>query len=196
MKRERVAQLFPLLGSKVTGNRPGRLLGHCPFDCPFCYTTPFLEEVCMPAKTHGMTRDSNGKFTKEYGAWRSMKDRCFNLNNQYYHCYGGRGITVCQEWVDSFQSFLDSVGMAPSPNYSLGRINNDEGYYPGNVAWQTAWQQSNNRRETPRKWYRLEPLVGRILDLHERGFSTRKIADLLGVSKSRVWAVINEERSG
>lgn len=75
-----------------------------------------------------------------------IKDRCYNERNQSYAGYGGRGITMCTEWVDSFTPFLDHVGRRPGPQYSLERIDNSRGYEPGNVKWATAKEQARNRR--------------------------------------------------
>ena len=86
-----------------------------------------------------------GKFTKEYRAWTNMKTRCYNSNVNNYHRYGGRGIKVCDRWLNDFEAFLNDVGFAPSPEYSIDRINNDGNYEPGNVKWSTASEQVNNR---------------------------------------------------
>jgi hypothetical protein len=88
---------------------------------------------------HGMTG------TKEYKAWTNMKRRCSDPTTHNWHRYGGRGIKVCAEWTSSFESFYDHLGPAPSSAHSIGRIDNDADYEPGNVEWQTAKQQANNR---------------------------------------------------
>jgi hypothetical protein len=75
-----------------------------------------------------------------------MKSRCFNPKHEYYKNYGGRGITVCPQWLGSYPAFLADVGRAPSPKHTLGRIDNDGNYEPGNTRWETRAQQSNNRR--------------------------------------------------
>lgn len=58
------------------------------------------------------------KYLKEYQAWKSMKNRCYNPNYVNYHRYGGRGIYVCNRWKDSFENFLKDVGKAPSKKIS------------------------------------------------------------------------------
>lgn len=93
---------------------------------------------------HGMWK------SKEYRAWSGIKQRCLNPSNTHYVRYGGRGITICPQWVDSFEQFLSDVGEAPSNALSLDRIDNDGNYEPGNVRWATRKIQSNNRQRTLR----------------------------------------------
>ena len=89
---------------------------------------------------HGMIH------TLEYSSWIAMKDRCLNPKSSNYPNWGGRGITVCQEWVDDFETFYAYVGPRPTPQHSLDRIDNERGYEPGNVRWATKLQQTHNRR--------------------------------------------------
>jgi hypothetical protein len=92
------------------------------------------------SKKHGMSG------TREYRCWAGMIQRCHNHNNPDYAEYGGRGISVCQEWRDSFSEFIDHMGSAPSPIHSLDRIDIDGNYEPGNVRWSTPREQSINKR--------------------------------------------------
>jgi hypothetical protein len=96
--------------------------------------------------------------TPEYAAWKKMKERCLNPGCRVYPDYGGRGITVCPEWLHSYHAFLACVGRRPpgrSPGgralYSLGRIENNGNYEPGNVEWQTQTVQCNNKRNNRRR---------------------------------------------
>lgn len=94
--------------------------------------------------THGMSYDP------VFGLWNTMCQRCSNPNNQKYFNYGGRGISVCEEWANSFKAFYDYVSKLPhfgEKSYSLDRINNDGNYEPGNVRWATPVEQANNRRQ-------------------------------------------------
>jgi hypothetical protein len=100
---------------------------------------------------HGMAR------TLAYRRWVSMVQRCTNPNNPRFKDYGGRGITVCDQWRD-FSSFIADVGM-PEPGKTLDRIDNDRGYEPGNVRWATLEEQQNNRRVNTRLTYQGQTLT-------------------------------------
>jgi hypothetical protein len=93
---------------------------------------------------HGHAR--KGQETPEYITWKSMLGRCREPRRKDWPRYGGRGITVCAQWVESFAQFLADVGPRPAPGYSIDRINNNGNYEPGNVRWATSSQQALNRR--------------------------------------------------
>jgi len=104
-------------------------------------TSLTTEQRSKAATTHGMSR------TRTYTSWCSMRSRCSKPNNASYPRYGGRGITVCDRWLDSFAAFLADLGVRPEGK-SLDRIDPDGNYEPGNVRWATpAEQQRHNRRQ-------------------------------------------------
>lgn len=75
-----------------------------------------------------------------------MKARCSNPNKAAYPNYGGRGITVCDAWANSFETFLADMGDRPNTKLSLDRIDNEKGYFKENCRWATASEQNANRR--------------------------------------------------
>jgi hypothetical protein len=96
-----------------------------------------LETRLQP--THGMSRKG------EYGIWRSMRRRCLSPLDKDYPHYGGRGITVCRQWNESFLNFWNDMGPRPSPAHSIDRKDNDGPYSADNCQWATPMQQTRNR---------------------------------------------------
>lgn len=84
-----------------------------------------------------------------------MIQRCYNTKNKRYFRYGGRGITVCERWRESFEAFLADMGPAEK-GLSVDRINNDGNYEPGNCRWATAKDQARNRANNKKKLYKGE----------------------------------------
>lgn len=90
--------------------------------------------------THGLSK------TSEYRAWQNMKDRCYNPNCHCFCDYGGRGIKVCNSWLESFEIFYKDMGPKPCKT-SLDRIDNQGNYCFSNCKWTTAKEQNHNRRK-------------------------------------------------
>jgi hypothetical protein len=86
----------------------------------------------------------NKPLSKEYIAWINMKVRCYNPNAQKHHYYGGKGITVCKRWRNSFANFIADMGPCPK-GFTLDRINGNDSYRPGNCRWASWTQQQRNR---------------------------------------------------
>ena len=95
--------------------------------------------------THGSARQK--RHTRAYVSWAAMKTRCGNPNAIGYHCYGGRGIRVCERWNRSFAAFLDDMGPRPKGK-TLDRIDVNGNYGPSNCRWATNAEQQKNKRKT------------------------------------------------
>lgn len=110
-----------------------------------CLLQEYLHSPKKGGATHGKTN------TRLYHVWRGMKQRCLDPNHKNYHRYGGRGITICDEWMDDFPAFekwaIDNGydAMAPRGHCTLDRIDNDGNYEPDNCRWATAQVQYYNR---------------------------------------------------
>ena len=89
--------------------------------------------------THGKSR------TRIYKIWNQIKQRCRNKKNGRYDSYGGRGITISDEWLNSFESFYRDMG-DPPPGMTIERKDNDAGYCKENCRWATQFDQSRNKR--------------------------------------------------
>ena len=97
---------------------------------------------------HGMSKQTQN-YHKLYSVWDGMKQRCTNPNHAEYRRYGGRGVTVCNEWKNSFIDFYNwAMTNGYKENLSIDRINNDGNYEPSNCRWATALMQANNRRNS------------------------------------------------
>jgi len=109
-----------------------------------CYNKELITKPHKPTNlTHGHTK--KGNVSREFHSWHGMKQRCTNPKTKHYNYYGGRGITICDRWLNSFTDFIEDMGPRPEGK-SLDRINNDGNYEPNNCKWSTQVEQLKNRR--------------------------------------------------
>lgn len=104
-----------------------------------CYS---VENSTKVNTTHGMYG------TPEYKSYHGMMERCFNKNNPRYPEWGGRGISVSEEWKSSFENFFADMGFKPDKTYSIERLDNDANYSKANCVWATSTEQNRNRSNT------------------------------------------------
>jgi len=96
---------------------------------------------------HGMTK------SPEWNTWCHIKQRCYDKNAKDFKRYGGRGIKMCDKWLNSFEAFFSDMGHRPFPNYTIERINNNGNYEPKNCAWIHHDKQALNRRNNTIIYY-------------------------------------------
>lgn len=124
--------------------------------------------------THGGTFQKLRSPT--YMSWAAMKQRCVNPRPEVYSCYGARGITVCERWIDSFENFLEDMGPRPE-GMTLDRKDGSKGYEPSNCRWATRLEQANNTRTNVRVNYKGQSVtiaeLSRITGINQTTLGTR-----------------------
>lgn len=109
-----------------------------------CYRLDRIHETLFKHGQSG-TPGNRQAATSEWITWNGIKDRCLNPNNSTYPYYGGRGITVCERWRDSFENFYADMGSKPTAKHSIDRRDVNKNYDPDNCRWATPIQQGGNK---------------------------------------------------
>lgn len=122
-------------------------------------------------ESHGHSKD--GKISRVYQAWMSMRKRCRLNNRSDFDRYAARGITVCERW-NSFEHFLTDMGEPPA-GMSLDRVDNDKGYSKDNCRWATPHEQGLNKRTSA------------YVELNGQKLRVRDIEISLGLSQGAPW---------
>ena len=142
-----------LPSAEVTGKNGPRSCG--------CLRKEIMERQQQASRTHC------GSKTRLYSIWRSMKKRCYTPSTHEFNNYGGRGITVCEEWLNSFEAFRDwALSNGYADNLTLDRKRSDGNYEPSNCRWATWTEQERNRRNVRMVQYSNETLT--LTELSER----------------------------
>lgn len=139
----------------VVSKLKSRTEGHCLYKAKCaCGTIRILREVDLKsghtkscgcrrkelATTHGL------RYSTEYSSWSCMFQRCYREDHKSFKYYGGRGISVCKKWK-KFENFIEDMGMKPTSQHSIDRINADKNYIPSNCRWATKKEQAINKRK-------------------------------------------------
>ena len=104
----------------------------------------FVRVRAEKAVKHGGKR--RGQATAEYKTWLAMKSRCYRASDKSFAGWGGRGIKVCDRWVNDFPAFLADMGEKPTPQHTIDRIDSDRDYSPDNCRWATPAEQGGENR--------------------------------------------------
>lgn len=168
--RRTVSRLIDLTGQRfgrltvierAENNKAGRARWLCRCDCGKYITVTGVDlrtgntKSCSCLKTARLIKQSttHGESkTRLFQIWCNMRNRCYNPNVTRYDDYGGRGITVCDEWLHDFTAFRNwALSSGYSDELTLDRIDNDKGYSPDNCRWATWHEQRMNQRRMAKK---------------------------------------------
>lgn len=140
---------------KETRDKKGWLVWLCQCECGNLTKVPASALIrgrtksCGCGKgrfTHGLSRGANGKHSPLYKIWIQMRQRCYNPKNKSYKDYGGRGITICEEW-DNYEAFHNwAIANGYKRGLTIERINNNDSYSPSNCKWVPQSMQLKNIR--------------------------------------------------
>lgn len=117
---------------------------------------------------------------KEYGIWIGIRTRCYTQTATHYEYYGGKGIEVCDRWLNSFENFLADMGPMPTPEHTIDRIDSKGNYCPANCRWATRQEQSRNTSSN------------RVIELKGEKHCLAEWAEITGISETTIKGRIDE----
>lgn len=139
------------------GSKWGHSLWECKCDCGVvCQRTAnqltqnhSISCGCMTKNSQHLSNFKHGETgTRLYRIWKAMRTRCSNSNVPYFKYYGGKGVSVCEEWTNSFESFQEwALSHGYVDNLTIDRINGDGNYEPQNCRWVTMTVQNQNKKK-------------------------------------------------
>lgn len=130
---------------------------------------------CLIKEISRKIHTKHGKHgTKVYNTYNSMIRRCTDIKEKSYPRYGGRGITVCKRWLDSFNNFYEDMGEPPTEKHSIDRINNNGNYEKENCKWSTHIEQCNNRR------------TNHVIEFNGNKINIKKLSEITKIPYSRL----------
>ncbi len=130
-------------------------------------------------------------YERLYNIWKNMKNRCLNIKYKSYKYYGGRGITICPEWTESYIVFRDwSLSIGYADNLTIDRKENNKGYSPDNCRWVSHKENMWNRDTTK---LNLEK-VNEIRELYKTGnYLQKELAEKFKVDQPRISKILNNK---
>ena len=137
-----------------------------------------------PIDYHGMSK------IPEYYIWKLIKARCFHEANPAYRYYGGRGITMCDFWKESFRVFFQDMGPRPFLKAEIDRINNDGNYEPGNCRWVTRAENNRNSRNCKLTWDDVKEIRRLFKD---ESLTRKQLQEQFSVSASTIQEIITHK---
>lgn len=141
---------------------------------------------CGDRKKHPLGPQRKYKTRGEFLAhesWVNIRRRCLDPETVNFHKYGGRGITICERWQESFENFFADMGERPSARHSIDRIDTRGNYEPGNCRWATTTVQNLNRVNT--KWIEIDGQQRKLWEvIQERGLEYHLVAGRLKIGWS------------
>ena len=168
----------------------GQILWECRCSCGALVLKHGADLRCGHAKscgcarvTHGNARRTTGH-TRLYRIWKAMRGRCFRKTNSEFKNYGARGISVCKEWVDSFEAFLSWARSRGYQNHlQIDRVNVDGNYCPENCRWVTQQENNQNQRRT-----KLDPVKIKAIRIAKQAgiMNQAQMAKFFGVDPSTI----------